>query len=297
MQYMDEQIQTILNQTDVCITIFLSVDVSSDGSEIWLDELSKRDPRVIVLPHGEKFGCAARNFFRLIRDVDFSKFDYIAFADQDDHWYSNKLSKATTLLNTSKYDAYSSNVTAYWADGRQRLINKSQPQKRWDFIFECAGPGCTYVMSYKLMSVIKARMLEIWDVLQEVNAHDWFCYAFARANGYQWFIDPEPSMLYRQHDNNQVGVNSGVKAYLRRFKRITNGCWLTQVCLLIQLCGMGQNSFVQSWSQLRRIDLLRLGVHAFQCRRDFQEQVLFLFICFLLALTGKRAAINEALDY
>lgn len=288
MHYMQEQIQTILDQTNVCVTIFASVDLSTDGSDIWIEELAIQEPRIVMLPYGEKFGGASRNFFRLIRDVDFSQFDYIAFADQDDHWYENKLSKAAKLLDASDYDAYSSNVTAFWPDGTQQLINKSQPQRHWDFIFESAGPGCTYVLSCKLMSRIKAHMVEIWDLLQEVSLHDWYCYAFARAKGYRWFIDPEPSMHYRQHTQNQVGVNVGFMAHFNRFKNITNGWWLTQVMLMVRLCDLEHSRFIQSWSQLRRIDLLRLGTHAFQCRRHFQDQMFFLCICLLLSITGKK---------
>lgn len=286
MQYIEEQIQSILNQTNICLTIFVSIDVSSDGSEIWFSELSRQEPRVVMLPYGEKFGGAARNFFRLIRDVDFSQFDYVAFADQDDYWYPEKLCKATTLLNTSEYDAYSSNVTAFWHDGRQMLINKAQPQRRWDFIFEAAGPGCTYVMTVTLMNAIKARMLETWDAVQLVTLHDWYCYAFARTNGYKWYIDAIPSMLYRQHEKNQVGVNLGFKARLSRLRKIKDGWWLHQACLIAELVGASHSSFVQSWSKLGRFELLRLATHAFQCRRHIHEQVIFLLVCFLLAIVG-----------
>jgi rhamnosyltransferase len=288
MQYLEEQIASILNQRDSCLTIFVSVDLSSDGSEIWLTNLAKQDPRVVMLPYGEKFGGAARNFFRLIRDVDFSQFDYVAFADQDDHWYPDKLCKAIAILNTGQYDGYSSNVIAFWPNGRQKVVHKSQPQRRWDYIFEAAGPGCTYVMSISLMKATKARVLEVWDSLQEVKAHDWYCYAFARANGYQWFIDAKPSMLYRQHEKNQFGVNLGIKSYLKRFKLIRNGYWLRQVLLIVELVGIGHSTFAQTWAKLGRIELLRLATQAFQCRRDFKEQVIFMLICLMLATTGEQ---------
>ncbi|WP_207385043.1 glycosyltransferase [Legionella fairfieldensis] len=286
MQYIEEQVQTILNQTGVCVTIFVSIDVSSDGSEEWFSNLAERDPRIVLLPYGVKFGGAAKNFFRLIRDVDFSQFDYIAFSDQDDLWYLDKLYKASVFLKKNAFHAYSSNVMAFWPNGRKMLVNKAQSQKTWDFLFEAAGPGCTYVISVKLMSAIKERLIKNWDIVQQVSLHDWYCYAFARANGYQWFIDPAPSMLYRQHGKNQVGVNTGVKAYLNRIKQIKNGWWLTQAYLVASLVDLGSHSFVKSWSKLGRVDLLRLATCAFQCRRRLQEQLFFFFICLTLAITG-----------
>lgn len=299
MHYLEEQIETILNQENVNPTLFASVDLSTDESVYWLSELAAQDTRIIVLPYGEKFGGAARNFFRLIRDVDFSEFDFVAFADQDDCWNLDKLSQAIHCLNSSGCDAYSSNVTAFWPNGKRFIINKAQPQKQWDYIFEAAGPGCTYVMKSNLMQALKTRMIEVWKLLQEVSLHDWYCYAFARANGFKWYIDDKSSMLYRQHAHNQVGVNLGVKAYLNRFKKIKNGWWFTQALLIAELVGVSQSSFIDSWSKLNRVDLFRLAMRAFQCRRRLQEQIFFLLICLLLSVTGGlgkyRADLNDLL--
>lgn len=149
MKYLNEQVESIFKQIGVDLTILISVDASLDGSEAWVDTLLQRDPRVVILPHGGKFGSAAKNFFRLLSEVDVPAFDYIAFADQDDYWYSDKLLRATCILNDQNYDAYSSNVTAFWPGGKRMLVNKAQVQKQWDFIFQSAGPGCTYVMNKK----------------------------------------------------------------------------------------------------------------------------------------------------
>ena len=286
MYYLEEQIQSILQQTQVDLTLFVSIDFSTDGSEIWVNELAKREARIVVLPYGEKFGGAGRNFFRLVRDVDFSSFDYVSFSDQDDIWYPHKLNRAISFLDNSPYDGYSSNVLAFWPDGKQKLINKSGAQQNWDFIFEAAGPGCTYVMTVKLMLAIKKKMLEVWDLLQTVTLHDWFFYAFARAKGYQWFIDSEPTMLYRQHAANQVGVNKGIKAYLSRLKKIKNGWWLSQSLLIAQLTDSYQTEFIQSWALLGRLEFLSLARRAFQCRRDGQEKYFFFFVCLLFAIIG-----------
>lgn len=60
MHYLEEQIETILNQENVNPTLFASVDLSTDESVYWLSELAAQDTRIIVLPYGEKFGGAAR---------------------------------------------------------------------------------------------------------------------------------------------------------------------------------------------------------------------------------------------
>jgi len=84
VQYLQEQLESILNQEHVAVEVFVSVDASSDGSEQWIEEKALSDVRIHILSHGQRFGGAAPNFFRLIREIDFSSFDYVSLADQDD---------------------------------------------------------------------------------------------------------------------------------------------------------------------------------------------------------------------
>src|SRR5438093_9922184 len=89
MQYIEEKVRSILDQKNVRVTLVVSIDASNDGTEEWFNKLAIHDSRVILLPHGFKFGGAAKNFFRLIREVDLSGFDCLALADQDDIWLPN----------------------------------------------------------------------------------------------------------------------------------------------------------------------------------------------------------------
>lgn len=45
---------------------------------------------------------------------------------------------------------YSSNVTAFWPANKRKLVSKAQPQRTSDFMFEAAGPGCTYLLQGSL---------------------------------------------------------------------------------------------------------------------------------------------------
>jgi len=289
-KWLPEQLSSILAQRSVDVTVFISVDQSSDDTEKWVDEAALNDPRIVVLAHGEKFGGAARNFFRLLRDVDLSDFEYVSFADQDDIWLPDKLIAAHKALLNTGADAYSSNVLAFWQDGRQQLVDKSQKQVRWDFLFEAAGPGCTYVFRKELACAIQGLLKNRWTDVQQVGLHDWFFYAYARANGYRWFIDGCPGMLYRQHEKNQVGVNKGWQAYLHRARKVLGGWGLAQSALIAELVGVGNDPFVRQWSHGSRTGLLSLGLHAWQCRRRLRDKLLFAVSCGALLLAGKRRA-------
>ena len=285
--WIQEQIKSIFAQEGVDVKLFVSVDASSDGTEALVERLAAEDSRIVVLPHGQRFGGAAPNFYRLVKDVDFSAFDYIALADQDDIWLKNKLSRACDVLAATGADAYSSNATAFWPDGRQMLIKKSQPQVQWDFLFEAAGPGCTYVLSQKLAVEIQKHLMLKWGEVQSVGLHDWLFYAYARANGYRWLIDDFSGILYRQHAHNQVGVNAGLKAFLHRFTKIINGWGFTQASKISHVIGLADDLFVCRWSRGSRTGLLYLGLHSYQCRRRLRDQVFFFFSCVLLSILGK----------
>jgi len=285
--WIQEQIDSIFAQEGVDVRLFVSVDASSDGTEALVDRLAAEDGRIVVLPHGQRFGGAAPNFYRLVKDVDFAAFDYIALADQDDIWLKNKLSRACAVLTAAGADAYSSNATAFWPDGRQMLIEKSQPQVKWDFLFEAAGPGCTYVFSRKLAVKIQEHLMLKWSEVQSIGLHDWLFYAYARASGYQWVIDDFSGILYRQHAHNQVGVNAGMKAFLHRFTKIINGWGFIQASKISQAVGLADNPFVSRWSRGSRTGLLYLGLHFYQCRRRLRDQVFFFFSCVLLSVSGK----------
>ncbi|MGE1094165.1 glycosyltransferase [Pseudomonas zeae] len=288
MRWIEEQIASILSQSAVDVTVYISVDPSTDGTEAWCASFFAERSDVVLLPAVGNFGGAARNFFRLIRDVDFEGYDFIAFSDQDDIWHSDKLERATRTLLTREFDAYSSNVTAFWPDGKTHLLDKAQPQVAWDFLFEAAGPGCTYVLSKRLADSLKDSMLANWQRLQEVSLHDWYCYAFARSHQFKWFIDPVPSMLYRQHDSNQVGANTGLAPLISRYKTIHGGWWFAQVRLIASLVGQSREPFVDTWLELGRRQLLTLSFNAWICRRRFRDKVFFFFICCATAVVGKR---------
>jgi rhamnosyltransferase len=287
--WLNEQIDSILAQTDVDVTLFISVDRSTDGTEDFVDARARDDARIVVLPHGERFGGAAQNFFRLIRDLNFSKFTYVSFSDQDDLWFSDKLAAAAALLHQTGADAYSSDVWAFWpSSGHRMLIRKSQPQREADFLFEAAGPGCTYVMTDRVVSELKQLAATRWADLQSVALHDWLSYAVARAKGYRWVIDGQARMLYRQHSSNQLGVNSGIKAFRYRASAILNGWAFSQSSLIASLAGMDDDPLITRGVKGGRLGSLWLAFQASRCRRRLRDRVLFAASCLLVASTGSR---------
>lgn len=284
MSWIEEQLESILRQKHVCVSVFISVDLSTDSTEQWCTAYAQQHANVTVLPGPGHLGGAAKNFFRLIRDVDFSSYHYIAFSDQDDVWHADKLYRATTRLRSADFDAYSSNVTAFWPDGKRLLLDKAQPQVEWDYLFEAAGPGCTYVLGRPLADAFKISLTEAWEQAQDVSLHDWYCYAFARSHGFRWFIDPASGMDYRQHASNQVGANTGLASFITRLKSISDGWWSQQVMLICRLIDYPATlPFDPSGS--KRLAFFRLIFKARQCRRRRRDKFLFVIACIAAMLS------------
>jgi rhamnosyltransferase len=212
-----------------------------------------------MLPYGDRFGGAGPNFLRLIRDVSFDGFDMVAFSDQDDIWFEEKLQSAWGDMDKYQADVVSSDVIAFWEGGRRELIKKSYPQRQYDFFFEAAGPGCTYVFSNKAAVSFQAFVRDRFEIVSRVVLHDWLAYAYCRSRGFFWYIQEKPAMMYRQHDSNQVGTNNNLNAYLKRLGLIRKHWYREQVSYIYESV-VGESSelilskkfLLKNFRQLRR---------------------------------------------
>lgn len=57
----------------------------------------------------------------------------------------------------------------------------------------------------------------------EVPSHDWWCYQLVTASGGIVHYDPDPQVLYRQHDENVIGCNVGWRSRMQRVRMLLKG--------------------------------------------------------------------------
>ncbi len=228
--WIEEQIASIVAQRHVDWTLLIADDGSTDGTLEYLETLAAQRDDVVLLPAAPPSGSSAANFARLLRTVDLDRFDYFALADQDDIWLPDKLARACMLMRRKLVEGYSASVEALFSDGRRAMVAKASPQHRHDHYFESPGPGCSFVLSRRLMEQLVPVLDAVASSGKRLFAyHDWFIYAFARRAGFRWHIDPTSMMLYRQHDHNVLGANIGMLQRLRRMKRIRSGWYFDEV--------------------------------------------------------------------
>ncbi len=249
-KYIRDQIESILKQNEVDVQLIIRDDGSSDKTiEIVAEYASHYG--VISYDKGINLGVG-KSFLSLLNNAPPA--DYYAFADQDDVWLEDKLSRAVGfiqkaeasdisgacrgyalnieglcgLLPTDKKESipvlYGSNTTL--TDENLYIIGDHNGIEVSCGLYENLSRntmyGCTMVMNRELVDAFKTVPPVSDNVLKRKNHDAWILY-FAFINGVVLF-DGESRILYRQHNNNVVGGKklSGIPLFAEKCKRIIN---------------------------------------------------------------------------
>jgi rhamnosyltransferase len=253
-RHIREQLESILAQINVQLHIVIRDDGSTDGTRMELARFAD-DARIKVSTADVPSGSAAQNFLKLIAENPAGSYDYIAFADQDDHWHPDKLARACQMLSSTGAAGYSSATLAVWEDGRQHVLEPSGAPTASDYLFEGAGQGCTFVLTAALYERVRQFLLSHRQLTRSLHYHDWMVYALTRSWKLKWHLDPQPSMRYRQHEGNDTGARGTVGGVTRRLAKVRDGWYRTQLVTIADACAAAAptDETVRTWqSQLKR---------------------------------------------
>jgi rhamnosyltransferase len=284
-QWLDEQLASIFAQDSTHVFVVASDHGSTDGTLSLLRQWQSRRKHMAILPGAAPGRGAAANFLRLIRDANAEGYDFVALADQDDIWMPDHLHRAIQALACTGAAAYSSDALAFWPDGRSARLGKSSHQRRFDYMLEPAGAGCTYVMTGDFVLALRAELSTQTHRFEATSYHDWLIYVFARTHGHRWFIDEYPSVRYRQHGRNDVGANIGFAGIRRRWERSRSGLFRRQVLHMGGIWPDGHAELLERFRRFNWIDRLYLAASSRRLRRRPKDQ-LALFSMLLLGVLG-----------
>ena len=99
-EYINEQIDSILNQTYSNFRLLISDDNSTDKTLEILRDYEKKDDRIKVFENKENKGVV-KNFEFLLKKVES---DLYMLSDQDDVWYENKIEETYRKLKEDDAD-------------------------------------------------------------------------------------------------------------------------------------------------------------------------------------------------
>ena len=287
-----DQIASILSQTAVQVRIFVRDDGSIDNTRLIITDLAAAYPDHLFLLNDElgPTGSPASNFFAMIEAVDLTSFDYVAFADQDDVWLPGKLQRAVGCIS-DRGGGYSSNLTAwecsndvYWT------MSKHGKLKKFDYLFQGASAGCTYVLDRSAAILVRTRLAPLSRQYCAGVSHDWTIYAICRSANMPWFCDTQSYIHYRQHSTNVYGARPGLAGMIARLGMISNG-WYRDHILWLENVLTNHPEERNLFARLRRggiSDRLYLAARATDFRRD-RGDVWKLRIALLLGILRKRS--------
>lgn len=219
MKYLSKQLESILSQRGVQISVLVRDDDSQDDSLQILRKYEIRHENISVCT-GRHLG-AAGSFYKLLQMADLSN-DYFAFADQDDVWLADKIKRAVSLLELEPAGQpllYAGKVYYASDDLRKREIFSYSIRKEPSFgnaLVENICMGCTEVFNRQLL------LLAGIHIPDGCIMHDWWMYLTAACFG-EVVFDQKAYILYRQHSANQIGMeNSWIWRWRKRILQVTD---------------------------------------------------------------------------
>jgi len=200
-KYLDEQINSILQQKNVDVHVLVRDDGSTDGS---CDLIAKYEGENLTLLRNANVGCSA-SFMELVTYANshFGDYEYFAFSDQDDYWMADKMKTAVDALSRYENDKPSLYIGQYQMTDAKLNEIYTKPIKA-KLTLESAlinniATGCSMVFNKELLKVI-CRYQPSY-----ITMHDYWIYLLASSIGGNLIFDPVPHILYRQHGNNVIG--------------------------------------------------------------------------------------------
>ena len=219
-RYLQEQIDSVLNQDGVKVVLFIRDDGSTDNTLEILDRNSLNHDNIFVIT-GSNCRSAA-SFMELVYEANktYPDFDYYAFCDQDDVWCKDKLISAVNKLSESPDDTPSLYIGAYqMVDLNLNKIETHITTPLLDVqsaISSNAATGCTMVFNRQLLSLVAAK--KPTDFIM----HDYWVYMVCLLCGGFVVYDSVPHILYRQHGHNVIGGlgDSFFKRWITRINKV-----------------------------------------------------------------------------
>lgn len=208
-KYIREQLDSIFEQADVNVKLFVRDDGSSDRTRDILKEYAVIY-ELVDLSDGERVG-PGESFMRLLcKATKRIEVQYLAFADQDDIWLKNKLSVAIKAIEQCEDKGavlYSSNQFLYVNEiNNGKRYAERQSVNLINHMTKNTIAGCTFVLNRDMATLITDAGIPNYRVIK-YRLHDAWIMLIAIACG-RVIYDENAYMLYRIHEDNVVGIKA-----------------------------------------------------------------------------------------
>lgn len=208
-RYISQQINSIFNQANVEVELFIRDDGSTDNTAKIIHSFAgKKNVHINI---GRNIGYAQSFIQELLQHEGF---DYYAFSDQDDYWEPEKLFAACEFIRVRHLQdvpvVYYSNLLI--SDENLSVYKKTKLECRRhtleSVIMRRSIAGCTIVFNKNMW--IKVAGKKITEEMLGLG-HDSFIISLCYSIGGAVLCDSNAYIVYRQHGNNTSGGTPGLR--------------------------------------------------------------------------------------
>ena len=221
-EFIGDQLKSIEQQSFENFILHIFDDCSTQDPEIIQKAIKTSKIPIRLHLRTQNIGISS-NFLNGLNEVG-PDYDFYAFCDQDDIWFSNKLERAITMLKampSNQPALYCARTEIVERNGIQKMGLSplfSKPPTFANALTQNIGGGNTMVMN-KLARNLVAKSADNADIV----AHDWWAYIITSAAGGNIYYDTKPCLSYRQHESNNVGSNHRWISKLTRLHQLVKG--------------------------------------------------------------------------
>lgn len=208
-KYLEEMLLSLTKQEKCVIYMLVRDDGSSDTT---LDILNKYKNRLnISITLGKNIG-ASQSYKYLVGNA--KGYDFYFFADQDDYWLENKIVNSTNSLKKNNEPTlyYSSAIVTDENLHKIKVTNKNERVDFKNYFLGSHAIGCTMAFNNKFLMILKSSYPK-FNIL-----HDAWAIRVASITESKIIFDSSSNILYRQHSQNVIGVNSSLERYKSAYR-------------------------------------------------------------------------------
>lgn len=209
--FLREQIESLLSQKNIDVSIIAGDDGSEDNTLEILDEYLSAGLISKVL-FFDRIGSTG-NFASLVQEC--ANVEFVAFADQDDIWDVDKLGILISEFSGKEPQLVFCGRDIL-GDSTEIPVTLLTSGKRLGFknaLIESSVPGNTIVINKQAIDIVNKSLIS------QVKYFDAYLYLLLSAFGRVFYVD-KPLVRYRIHSKNQVGL--GKKGITEKLESIAN---------------------------------------------------------------------------